>query len=85
MDVIFGLGGLLLLVAGPVVFIWGFYRAVIFQGVEIAAEAAEKTAGASFADKQKKWGYYLMLIGIALGIIGWVSFIYIGPMFSVSA
>jgi hypothetical protein len=82
MDAIFGLGGMLLLIACPVVLVWGFYRVVIFQGAEIAAQVAEKTAGASFADKQKKWGYYLILIGIAFGVIGWVSFAYIGPMFS---
>jgi hypothetical protein len=72
---------LLLLVAAPVVFIWGFYRAVIFTGAEMVANMAEKTQGASFADKQKKWGYYLMLIGLVLGAIS-VGAFYFGFMSS---
>jgi len=82
LSVIFGLGGLVLLVACPILIVWGFWRAVIFTGVEVAAEAAEKTQGATFADKQKKWGYYIMLVGLASGPLGFWFLFYLANYFS---
>lgn len=66
----FGLGGMVMIVACPVLLVWGFWRAVIFSGVEVVVSAAENGKGASFADKQKKWGYYIMVAGVVAGPLG---------------
>jgi len=79
---IFGLGGLLLLVACPVLVVWGFWRALIFTGVEVAADAAEKAQGAVFADTQKRWGYYILIAGLVAGPVGFVSMFYLANYFS---
>ena len=77
LSLIFGLGGLLLMISSPVLVIWGLTRAATFQAAEIAANVAEKTTGAQFAKKEKMSGYKILLIGIACGAVGWVSFAYL--------